>query len=132
MIMIWFILIRNLLLCIKRFTIIKALSSASFQVSYWSGLILRLVIFIPLLIVAFFIIHNIIMLFIGIIEDIIHKNIRFTLLIIFIPNITAVVLFAYAANYFKIIPYVEDAVVLYNHSYSVIEGKIIGMKAKYD
>lgn len=114
------------------FTIIKLLSSGSFQISYWIGLILRLVIFIPLLIVAFFVIRNIIMLFIRIIEDIIHKKIRFIVLSILAANIMAFVLFLYAANYFKVISYAEDVVTSCNHSYSVIEGKIIGMEAKYD
>lgn len=114
------------------FVIIKTLPLISFQVSYWIGLMLRLIIFIPLLILIFFIIRNIIMFSRDIIEDIIHKNGSFILFIILVAHIIAVVLFIYAANYFKVIPYVEDTVASCNHSYSTIEGKIIGVKTKYD
>lgn len=112
--------------------ILKALSSISFQSSYWIGLILRLIIFILLLMVVFLVIRNIIIFSIELIEDIIHKNISFILFIILVAHIIAVVLFVYAANYFKVIPYVEDTVASCNHSYSTIEGKIIGVKTKYD
>lgn len=112
--------------------ILKALSSISFQASYWIGLMLRVIIFIPLLVVVVLIIRNIIMFSIELIENIIYKNISFILFIILIAHIIAVVLFIYAANYFKVISYVEDTVASCNHSYSTIEGKIIGVKTKYD
>ena len=112
--------------------ILAGLSRISFQVSYWIGLTWRLIIFIPLLALMVIIIRNIIVFLIAIIEEIIDKNVSLISFIILVFHIIGVIFFIFLVNYFKVIPYIEDTLMAYDHNYSSIEGTVIGMDRKYD